>query len=117
MRICLKKYSKLGTFLYLDESKENKTVSSKKLAGVICHSTANFTEIKSVVTTVLSNLGYSMEIRDSENKTFISGRVADVEGGAGNLSVKGFFGEVSPEVISNFTLDYPVIAFEIEFLN
>ncbi|WP_305512256.1 phenylalanine--tRNA ligase subunit beta [Methanobrevibacter sp. V14] len=111
------KIFEIGDVLYLDESKENKTVSSKKLAGVICHSTANFTEIKSVVTTVLSNLGYSMEIRDSENKTFISGRVADVEGGAGNLSVKGFFGEVSPEVISNFTLDYPVIAFEIEFLN
>jgi phenylalanyl-tRNA synthetase beta chain len=24
---------------------------------------------------------------------------------------------VSPEVITNFTLDYPVIAFEIEFIN
>ena len=30
-------------------------------------------------------------------------------------SVKGFFGEISAEVISNFTLEYPVIGFEIEF--
>ena len=111
------KIFEIGDVLYLDETKENKTVASKKLAGIICHSTANFTEIKSVVTSVLSNLGYSMEISDSENKTFIAGRVADVTGVAGSGSVKGFFGEVSPEVITNFTLDYPVIAFEIEFLN
>ena len=111
------KIFEIGDVLYLDESKENKTVASKKLAGVICHSTANFTEIKSIVTSVLSNLGYSMEIADSENKTFIPGRVADVAGVAEKGSIKGFFGEVSPEVITNFTLDYPVIAFEIEFLN
>ncbi len=111
------KIFEIGDVLYLDDAKENKTVSGKKLAGLICHSTANFTEIKSVVTSVLSNLGYSMEISDSENKTFIAGRAADVTGSAQNGSVKGFFGEVSPEVITNFTLDYPVIAFEIEFIN
>ena len=111
------KIFEIGDVLYLDESKENKTVASKKLAGVICHSNANFSEIKSVVTSVLANLGYSMEIYDSENKTFIPGRVADVIGRAEKGSVKGFFGEVSPEVITNFTLEYPVIAFEIEFIN
>ena len=111
------KIFEIGDVLYLDESKENKTVSSKKLAGVICHSHANFTEIKSVVTSVLSNLGYTMEIGDSENRTFIEGRVADVTGEAQKGRIEGFFGEVSPEVITNFALDYPVIAFEIEFIN
>ncbi len=111
------KIFEIGDVLYLDDSKENKTVSSKKLAALVCHSTANFTEIKSIVTSVLSNLGYTMEIADSENKTFIEGRSADVTGDAKNGTVKGFFGEVSPEVITNFTLEYPVIAFEIEFIN
>ena len=111
------KIFEIGDVLYLDDSKENKTVSSKKLAAVICHSTANFTEIKSVVTSVLSNLGYSMEIKDSQNKTFIEGRAADVKGMSDAGSIEGFFGEVSPEVITNFTLEYPVIAFEIEFIN
>ena len=111
------KIFEIGDVLYLDDTKENKTVSSKKLAGVICHSHANFTEIKSVVTSVLANLGYSMEISDSENRTFIEGRVADVVGEAQKGRIEGFFGEVSPEVITNFTLDYPVIAFEIEFIN
>ena len=111
------KIFEIGDVLYLDESKENKTRSSKKLAALICHSTANFTEIKSVMTSVLSNLGYTMEISDSENKTFIEGRVADVVGESQKGTIKGFFGEVSPEVITNFTLEYPVIAFEIEFIN
>ena len=111
------KIFEIGDVLYLDESKENKTISSKKLAALVCHSTANFTEIKSIVTSVLSNLGYSMEITDSENKTFIAGRAADVTGEAQKGTIKGFFGEVSPEVITNFTLDYPVIGFEIEFIN
>ena len=111
------KIFEIGDVLYLDDSKENKTVSSKKLAALICHSTANFTEIKSVMTSVLSNLGYTMEISDSENKTFIEGRVADVEGVSEKGYVKGFFGEISPEVITNFTLEYPVIGFEIEFNN
>ncbi|WP_407454166.1 phenylalanine--tRNA ligase subunit beta [Methanobrevibacter sp.] len=111
------KIFEIGDVLYLDETKENKTVASKKLAALVCHSTANFTEIKSIVTSVLSNLGYSMEISDSENKTFIEGRAADVVGESEKGTINGFFGEVSPEVITNFTLEYPVIAFEIEFKN
>ena len=111
------KIFEIGDVMYMDETKENKTVASKKLAALICHSTANFTEIKSVMTTVLSNIGYSMEISDSENKTFIAGRAADVSGESEKGTIKGFFGEVSPEVITNFTLEYPVIAFEIEFIN
>lgn len=111
------KIFEIGDVLYLDETKENKTVSSKKLAAVVCHSSANFTEIKSIVSSVLSNLGYTMEIKDSENKTFIEGRAADVVGEAQKGRVEGFFGEIFPEVITNFTLDYPVIAFEIEFIN
>lgn len=111
------KIFEIGDVLYLDESKENKVRTSKKLAGLICHSTANFTEIKSVVTSTVSNLGYSMEISDSENPSFISGRASDLKGDSKNSSIRGFFGEISPEVISNFNLEYPVIAFEIEFIS
>ena len=110
------KIFEIGDVLYIDETKENKTVAGKKLAGLICHSSANFTEIKSVVTSILLNLGYEMKITDSENKTFIEGRVADVEGKSEKGNIEGFFGEISPEVITNFTLEYPVIGFEIEFV-
>ena len=110
------KIFEIGDVLYMDEKSANKTRQVKKLAGMICHSSANFTEIKSTVSSVLSNLGYSMEISDSNNTTFIPGRVADVSGESKSGKITGFFGEIAPEVIRNFELEYPVIAFEIEFL-
>lgn len=109
------KIFEIGDVLYLDEKQENKVISHKKLAGLICHSQANFTEIKSTITAILNNLGYSMKLSDSDNPSFITGRVAHIEGDSDNGEVKGFFGEISPEVITNFNLDYPVIGFEIEF--
>jgi len=109
------KIFEIGDVLYMDDTTFNKTKTVKKLAGLICHSTANFTEIKSTVASILSNLGYTMEISSSDNTSFIPGRVANLEGKAKNGTIKGFFGEISPEVIRNFELEYPVIAFEIEF--
>jgi phenylalanyl-tRNA synthetase beta chain len=109
------KIFEIGDVLYLDNKKETKVKTVKKLAGAICHSTANFTEIKSTVASVLANLGYDMEISSSDDPSFIQGRVANVKGKSPNGEVFGVFGEVSPEVITNFELEYPVIAFEIEF--
>lgn len=110
------KIFEIGDVLYLDDSRELNVKTSKKLAALICHSTANFTEIKSTITSVLNNLGYLMEIAPSENPSFIEGRQASVTGESDNGSIKGVFGEISPEVIRNFELEYPVIAFEIEFI-
>ncbi|WP_409199647.1 phenylalanine--tRNA ligase subunit beta [Methanobrevibacter sp. DSM 116169] len=109
------KLFEIGDVLYLDDTKETKVKTVKKLAGVICHSSANFTEMKTNITTILDNLGYSMEISSSDNPSFISGRVANLKGSSENGTISGFFGEISPKVIRNFTLEYPVIAFEITF--
>ncbi|MCC7553998.1 MAG: phenylalanine--tRNA ligase subunit beta [Methanobacteriaceae archaeon] len=109
------KLFEIGDVLYLDDTQETKVKTLKKLAGVICHSNANFTEMKTNVTTILNNLGYSMELSSSDNPSFINGRVANLKGKSNNGEISGFFGEISPEVIRNFTLEYPVIAFEITF--
>lgn len=110
------KIFEIGDTLYLDEEKETKVKAVKKLAGAICHSTANFTEIKSTIISALANLGYVIEILPSDNPTFIEGRIANIKGKSKSGNIIGFFGEVSPEVITKFELEYPVISFEIEFL-
>lgn len=110
------KIFEIGDAVYMDDENFNKTRTVKKLAGLICHSSANFTEIKSTTSSIVSNLGYSMELSDSENTSFIAGRVADFTGDSKNGQIKGFFGEIAPEVIRNFELEYPVTAFEIEFI-
>ncbi len=110
------KIFEIGDVVYMDDENFNKTRTVKKLAGLICHSSANFTEIKSTTSSIVSNLGYSMELSDSQNTSFIAGRVADFTGESKNGQIKGFFGEIAPEVIRNFELEYPVTAFEIEFI-
>ena len=110
------KIFEIGDVVYMDDENFNKTRTVKKLAGLICHSSANFTEIKSTVSSIVSNLGYSMELSDSTNTSFIPGRVADFTGDSKNGQITGFFGEIAPEVIRNFELEYPVTAFEIEFI-
>ncbi len=103
------KIFEIGDVVYMDDENFNKTRTVKKLAGLICHSSANFTEIKSTTSSIVSNLGYSMELSDSQN-------TADFTGDSKNGQIKGFFGEIAPEVIRNFELEYPVTAFEIEFI-
>ncbi|MDR2623109.1 MAG: phenylalanine--tRNA ligase subunit beta [Methanobrevibacter sp.] len=111
------KIFEIGDVLYLDKDLETKTKTVKKLSVVVCHSTTNFSEIKSTIASVLLNLGYDMEIGPSNNSSFIAGRVGDVIGRSENGIIKGFFGELSPKVIGNFDLDYPVTGFEVEFVN
>ncbi len=113
------KIFEVGNVVFLDETCETCTRDFKKLAGAITHSTANFTEIKSIVDALFVNLGLKMNIEPYNHPSFIKGRCSKVKGTnnwkSKNLEVSGFFGEVHPEVITNFDLEYPVIAFEIQF--
>ncbi len=85
---------------------------------LVTHSNANFTEIKSITDSFVSNIGLKMKIESIDHPSFIKGRCAafkgeyeDVEGNIDDNmgSVEGFFGELDPEVITNFDLEYPVI--------
>ena len=59
-----------------------------------------------------------MEIKPLNHPSFINGRCASVKGWNENKEfpvIEGFFGEIHPEVITNFNLEYPVVAFEVTF--
>jgi phenylalanyl-tRNA synthetase beta chain len=111
------KIFEVGDVAYIDEAAETGTKIIKKIACAVTHSTANFTEIKSITDAFILNLGLKMEIETYDHPAFIRGRCARVEatGEAVEGSVVGYFGEVDPEVITNFELEYPVVAFEMEF--
>jgi len=112
------KIFEVGNTVFLDDSCETCTRDIKKLAGAVTHSAANFTEIKSYMDAIFVNLGLKMEIESFNHPSFIKGRCARVKGinsGQTSLNVKGYFGEVDPGVITSFNLEYPVIAFEVEF--
>ncbi|MHC1610520.1 MAG: phenylalanine--tRNA ligase subunit beta [Candidatus Methanospirareceae archaeon] len=81
------------------------------LAAVSTHANANFAEVKSVVDAVLREMGMGGEVVDSEDGAFLAGRRADIIMEGRNI---GVFGELHPEVITNFGLDHPVVGFEVD---
>lgn len=82
------------------------------LAGVSSHAGAGFTEARSVVESVLRNLDVEgWRVVEDSQPFFVEGRAAKMVIEDHEV---GIVGEVHPEVLSNFLLENPVAAFEID---
>jgi phenylalanyl-tRNA synthetase beta chain len=81
-----------------------------KLGFVKINAKANFTECKSYVEAIMRDIGISYEIKDFSHPGFVNGRCAAIIVNNNNV---GFFGELHPQTISNFSLEHPIIALEI----
>ncbi len=92
----------------------NKTSSISEeihLCAVSSHKDANFSEIKSVLQSVLQLLyGKTCETKTTSHPTFEKGHVASVSVDGKTI---GFIGEISKETKDNFKLREPIISFEI----
>ena len=83
----------------------------KHLAAVSISARASFTEVKSLVESIMRDLSVRCVIRSSASGTYLEGRGAEV---VVDDKIIGTFGEVHPEVITGFELGYPIAAFEID---
>jgi len=72
---------------------------------------ANFTECKSLAEAVIRDIGLDFKIRNFDHPGFIEGRCAAIIKDSREI---GFFGELHPKTISNFELEYPIIALELK---
>jgi len=80
-------------------------------AAVSSHSWANFTEVKSFAEALLASLSMkNWKIKEAKHPSFLDGRTAAVHMNGRPL---GILGEVHPEVLNNFELENPTVAFEI----
>ncbi len=96
----------------LNPDSETGTERRIHAAAVSSHPTANFTEIKSIMDSLLMNLGLENWIAKETNPpSFLAGRAATIS--LGDMEV-GVVGEVHPEVLNNFYLENPTGAFEID---
>lgn len=104
------KIFELGTVTLLSERNETKTKDEEKLAAVIVHANASFSEIKSALDTFFMNFGLEWQIKEAKHQSFIDGRV-------GAVVVKGrtvgIVGEIHPKVLEGWKLENPVAAFEL----
>ena len=100
----------IGDVFKYSDSEDTGVVEQERLAVALCSDEADFTKIKQILDFLMRMLDLKYEIRDVEHSSFISGRV-------GRVSVNGkdvaYIGEISPEVLSNFSLEMPVSVFEL----
>jgi len=93
---------------------DSKCYDFPKLGVTLCSKDTDFTKIKQVLQGIFECLGIPCEIeRSSEinSRSYISGR-------AGDVFVKGEYvgtiGEINPQLIVNFNLDFPVSYLELD---
>jgi len=84
------------------------------MCGMVAASKTSFTEIKSITESVAREMAIDYKISPCEYRTFIDGRGAFI---SSNGMVVGFFGEVSPQVITDYEMTHPVMMFEIDISN
>ena len=90
----------------VDQNAKNR----RHLAAVKIDAKANFTSCKSLIEAVCRDIGISYEIQDGKHPAFIPGRCASLR--KENVEI-GVFGELHPRTISAFSLEHPIIAFEL----
>ena len=95
-----------------DDDSETYTERRIHVAAVSSNPTANFTEIKSILESLLMNLGFNdLTVKETSHPSFLAGRAATVS--LDDMAL-GVVGEIHPEVLNNFELENPTGAFEID---
>jgi len=93
----------------------NKTSSITEethLCAVSSHKDANFSEIKSVLQSVIQSIfGKTCETKTTDYPTFEKGHVANI---TVNGKIIGIIGEISESTKDNFKLREPIVSFEIK---
>ena len=88
--------------------------TKRRLAVLTIDPKASFTEMKSLVQSLMRDLGKDASFANTKDPAYIPGRGADV---FVNSATIGSLGEYSPKIIENFELGYPVAGFEISLEN
>ncbi|MFX1328508.1 MAG: phenylalanine--tRNA ligase subunit beta [Promethearchaeota archaeon] len=102
----------VGDIILIDVNEETGTKREVHLSAVTYHENADFTEIRSTLDFIMTSLGCynDCEIKHVKNSSYIDGR-----NGCIYLKGKkiGEIGEIHPDILLNFKLEYPVAALEL----
>jgi len=101
----------VGDTVVLDKNAETRTRNVKKLACAIANMRVSYQNASSILHSLMNNLGFEYQLKKTEHPTFIEGRVADI---SVKGKVIGRIGEIHPNVLKNWKLNVPVVAFEID---
>jgi phenylalanyl-tRNA synthetase beta chain len=99
-----------GVVFTKDEASETGVLEEDYLAVALCEEKVDFTKIKQALDYVMKNLDLKYEIKESKDNSFLDGRIGEIIVSGKKI---GLIGEISPEVLSAFKLEYPVASFEL----
>ncbi len=100
----------MGTVFIKDNSQETKVREDIKLGLALSDSNVDFTQIKQILDYLLRMLDLNYEIEELDHPSFIEGRVGKI---IINNQEVGIIGELSPDVLRNWDLEFPVSTFEL----
>ncbi len=113
-----------GMLLLLEANKHNelpqrifeigdvhRPVRTRYFAAVSIHPKATFAEIKSLADAIGRDLKLGLKMGESRDARFIEGRQMSI---SRDGEAVGIFGELHPEVITNFNLYNPIVALEMD---
>lgn len=106
------KVFEVGDIVIPNEARETCVDQIPSVCGLVADIRVNITNLMTELGFLLRNLGLDgkFEFKAEKNADYIEGRSAQIIVGG---KLRGFFGEVSPEVLTNFGLGNPIVAFEI----
>jgi len=90
---------------------ETGIVEKKKLCVGVTSANAGFTDVKQILDSVMMLMGMKYTLAEEEAASFIPGRCGKILVDGKTI---GHLGEVHPQVLANFSLDYPVAMIEID---
>lgn len=102
----------VGDIVIPNEERETMVDQVPSICGLTIDGKVNITVLMTEIGFLLRNLGLDrqFEFKATHNMDYIEGRSAEIYV---NGKVCGTFGEISPEILSNFEIGYPAVAFEL----
>ena len=102
----------VGDVILLSQKEETGTKREVHLSAVSYHEDANYTELKSTLDYIMTSLGHYKDynVKPGNSPSFIDGRYGEIY--LKNIVI-GEIGEINPEVLLNFKLEFPVSALEV----
>jgi phenylalanyl-tRNA synthetase beta chain len=89
---------------------ETGVIEHDRLAVALCDTNSNFTKIKQTFDFLMRMLDIQYKTKEADHPSFIPGRCARIEVNGKDVA---YIGEVHPQILENFTLEFPVAAFEL----
>ncbi|MFP4045872.1 MAG: phenylalanine--tRNA ligase subunit beta [Candidatus Aenigmatarchaeota archaeon] len=105
------KIFEIGDVVEVVSKEETGARNKRKLSGLICDGTINYADLASRVISLLEILDKDVKIKDQESRTYLGNRSGKIIADGEEI---GIIGEIHPQVLENWRLEKPAVAFEID---